>query len=157
MSRAAYLKQAKSKAAKFCSGRERAPFEVLQKLQKWEVTEDEAQAILGELVEERFVDELRFCRAFCNDKFEFNRWGRNKIQQALFQYHLPEDVVKEAFMVIDPEKYELVLLDLARKKWDKTSGDVWGRKQKTIAYMLSKGFEMGLAFEAIKKIESYEK
>ncbi|MFY0605597.1 MAG: RecX family transcriptional regulator [Cyclobacteriaceae bacterium] len=156
MSRAAYLKQAKTKAAKFCSSRERAPFEVIQKLQKWELNDEEAQSVLAELVEERFVDEQRFCRAFCNDKFEFNRWGKVKIQQALFQYHLPEEVIKEGLAVIDPEKYEAVLLELASKKWHKVVGSAWDRKQKTLAYMLSKGFEMDLTFEALKKLEAMD-
>jgi len=154
MLRAALLKQAKVKAAKYCSTRERAPFEVLQKLQSWEISENEAQEILAELIEERFVDERRFCKAFCHDKFEFNHWGRNKIQQALYQYRLPEEVVKEGFLAIDPERYESTLLELATKKWNALMDDEWKKKQKTITYLLGKGFEMDLAFEAIKRLTS---
>ncbi|MEQ8470110.1 MAG: regulatory protein RecX [Marinoscillum sp.] len=154
MDRERLLKQAKAKAAKFCSTRERAPAQVLDKLLDWELSEEEAQSILAELMNERFVDEERFCLAFCHDKFEFNRWGKNKIKQELFRFRLPEQVVQTGLDNINPNRYENVLKDLAEKKWNSihSEKDQWVRKQKTTAYLLQKGFEMDLSIEIVSSL-----
>ena len=58
------LKQARARAAKYCSMRERAPRQVLEKLLSWNLNLEEAEDIIRTLTDEQFLDEGRFCRAF---------------------------------------------------------------------------------------------
>lgn len=154
MNREQLLKQAKAKAAKYCSSRERAPYQVLEKLLNWDLSEDEAHSVLAELTSERFVDEERFCNAFCHDKFEFNHWGKNKIKQELYRFKLPESVIQNGLNTIDPQLYEAALKQLAQRKWTsiQSEKDLWIRKQKTTAYLIRKGFEMDLAMEFVNSL-----
>lgn len=147
----AFLNRAKAKAAKYCSLRERAPLQVLEKLFSWEICEDDAQNILNYLIQENFVDESRFCNAFCHDKFEFNQWGRNRIRLELGRFKLPDDIVDEGLSHIDPERYEQVLNELADKKVKllNTESDLWKKKNKAVAYLLRKGFETDLVWKAV--------
>jgi len=150
----AYLKQAKSRAAKYCAGRERSPYQVLQKLFAWELDEDNAQQVLAELIAENFIDEERFARAFCHDKFEFNQWGKIRIRQELSQHRIAENMIQIGLNSIDPAKYEEVIFKLAVKKWSLLKDDPWIKKQKTTAFLVRKGFEMDLAIEAVRKVSA---
>lgn len=152
----AFLKQAKTKAAKYCSLKERAPQQVLEKLLSWDLSEDEAQNILTELIEENFIDEARFARAFCHDKFEFNQWGKNKIRIELNRYNLPDQIVDEGLLHIDEDRYMEVLERLASKKWISLNSetDPWKKKNKVVAYLLRKGYETEFVWGCIGRLSA---
>ena len=154
MSNERYLKQAKAKAAKYCSLKERAPFQVMEKLLGWDLDEDLAQEILAELTEENYVNEERFVRAYCHDKFEFNKWGKQRIRQELIRLRISDEMIQVGLNYLDPGRYEGILSDLAMKKYNalRTEQDVWKRKQKTTAYLIRKGFEMDLSIEIVNQL-----
>ncbi len=154
MSRKLDIKEVKQRAGRFCAFRERSPNELFEKIQSWGIAEEDAAALLAELSKEGFVDEQRFANAFCNDKFEFNSWGKQKIKAHIYAHKLSGEVVDNALNRIDPEKYYLRLSELAKNKWEKLEKDeAFKRKQKTAAYLSGKGFEMDLIWSAISKLE----
>ncbi|MEQ8239079.1 MAG: regulatory protein RecX [Cyclobacteriaceae bacterium] len=154
MTREDYLQQAKSKAAKFCAYKERAPFEVKEKLSNWELTDHESESIIEYLVKEKFLDEKRFARAYCHDKFEFNKWGRVKIRMMISKYQLPSQVVDEALSCIDQEKYFQLILKLCEEKWAKLrrETDSFKKKSKAANYLLQKGFEADHCWAAVNQM-----
>ncbi|MEQ9466940.1 MAG: regulatory protein RecX [Ekhidna sp.] len=155
MARKLGIREAKQRAGRFCAFRERSPNELLEKLQSWGLTHEEASSLVAELSKEGFVDEQRFANAFCNDKFEFNSWGKQKIKAHIYTHKLSQGAIQEALDRIDPEKYEGRLLELAKSKWSKLEKeDSMKRKQKTVAYLAGKGFEMDLIWSAINKLSS---
>ncbi|MEO9482814.1 MAG: regulatory protein RecX [Ekhidna sp.] len=147
------IKEAKQKAGRFCAFKERSPSELLEKIQTWGIAEEDASQLVAELLKEGFVDEQRFANAFCNDKFEFNSWGKQKIKAHIYSHKLSETAVQTALDRIDPEKYFSRLLELAKTKWDRLEKDEdFKRKQKTLAYLVSKGFESDLIWSAINSL-----
>lgn len=154
--RESLLKRAKLRAAKYCAGRERAPYQVLEKLIGWGLTQEEADSLLAELQAAYYLDERRFCRAFCRDKFEFNHWGKVKIRQELSPYHLPSEVIDYGLGEIDPDKYRDRLHQLARSKWKSLVHEEndWVRKQKAAAYLLRKGYEPELVMDFLNRMSS---
>ena len=109
--------QALNRAAAYCSQAERATQEVLQKLEAWEVSDEDAARILEFLRKERFLDEQRYVHAFVNDKFTYERWGRIKIVYALRAKGVTGAVVTNTLDdVIDPDQYVETLTDLLRAK-----------------------------------------
>ncbi|WP_425389734.1 regulatory protein RecX [Ekhidna sp.] len=149
------IKEAKQRAGRFCAFRERSPNELFEKLQSWGLPEDQASEVLSELSKEGFVDEQRFANAFCNDKFQFNSWGKQKIKAHIYSHKLPEVIVTNALNRIDPDQYENRLFELAETKWQslERETDRMKRKQKTVNYLANKGFEMDLIWTAINKLE----
>ncbi|WP_462253977.1 regulatory protein RecX [Ekhidna sp.] len=105
MSRKIDIKEAKQKAGRFCAFRERSPNELFEKIQSWGIAEESAAKLVNELSKEGYVDEQRFANAFCNDKFEFNSWGRQKIKAHIYAHKLSDEAVRSALERIDPEKY----------------------------------------------------
>ncbi|WP_436514394.1 regulatory protein RecX [Ekhidna sp. To15] len=147
------IKEVKQKAGRFCAFRERSPNELFEKIQSWGIAEEDAAQLVAELTKEGFVDEQRFANAYCNDKFEFNSWGKQKIKANIYAHRLSGDAIQNALDRINPEKYYKRLLELATTKWSKLEKeDDFKRKQKTLAYLVGKGFEQDLIWSAINSI-----
>ena len=154
MSRKLDIKEAKHRAGRFCAFRERSPNELLEKLKSWGISSEDASKLLTKLSDEKFVDEQRFANAYCNDKFEFNSWGKQKIKAHLTTHNLCEATIQKGLERINSKKYEQKLGDLAKKKWGKLEQEEKAkRKQKTIAYLTNKGFEWELIWQTVTVLE----
>ncbi|MEM8939951.1 MAG: regulatory protein RecX [Bacteroidota bacterium] len=148
------LKEATERACRFCAYRERSPNEVYEKVKSWGLPDSQSKELVSILIGLEFIDEQRFANAYCNDKFEFNSWGKQKIKAHIYTYQVPERVIVQALDNIDEEKYQRRLFRLAEKKWKTLLGDEPERqKQKTASYLLHKGFELDLVWKAIGLLE----
>lgn len=100
------FEQALSRAASLCSASERCPSDIHAKAIGWGLTEADASRLVVRLTEENFLNEERYVRAFVNDKFRFQHWGRTKIRFALRAKGLSDSLVSQALEeVIDTEDY----------------------------------------------------
>ena len=143
--------EALNKAAAYCTLCERCISEVSTKLTAWDVPSGEQEKIIARLIEEKFIDESRYCRAFVNDKVHFNRWGRIKIIAALREKHLPQEHIKEAMENIDEEIYLQALKETIETKRRELKGkDDFATQQKIIRHAASRGYEPSLIIKAIK-------
>ena len=138
------------RAARLCSGSEHCTFQIHEKLRSWGASDEEADEIIGYLVKEKFIDNMRFSRAYCHDKFLYSRWGRVKIRQMLRHLHLSDDEIAEGLATIPEEAYSETLSDALLAK-DRTlkDTDVYQRKGKLVRHLLSRGFEMELIIDAV--------
>lgn len=142
--------QAKQKVAKFCAQRERSPKEAWDKLVSFGLEQDQVSEVLTLLIKDDFVNPQRFANAYCNDKFEFNSWGKQKIRMNIGIHQLDSNLVEQALARIDYGKYRARLEELASKKWQALEREPsMKRKQKTVAHLASKGFEMDLIWKII--------
>ena len=134
--------EALNKAAAYCTLCERCISEVSAKLTAWDVPCGEQQKIIARLIEEKFIDEARYCRAFVNDKVRFNRWGRIKIIAALREKHLPQEYINEAIESIDEDSYTEILKEVITIKRKELKGkDDFATRQKLMRHAASRGFE----------------
>ena len=138
------------RAARLCSGREHCTSQIREKLLSWDASAKEAEDIIKRLINEKFIDNRRFSRAYCHDKFCYNHWGRTKIRQMLRHLQLSDEEIEEGMGAIPDESYEEKLSDLLQAK-DRTlhETDPYRRKGKLVRHLLSKGFEMGLVVDAV--------
>ena len=142
--------EALNKAAAYCTLCERCVSEVSAKLTAWGVPHSEQQKITARLIEEKFIDELRYCRAFVNDKLRFNRWGRIKITAALREKQLPKEFISEAMESIDEENYIEILKEVIAIKHRELKGkDDYATKQKLMRHAASRGFEPSIIMRTI--------
>ena len=102
--------------AALCAQAEHCQWEMVEKMRKWEIPEEAQARIMERLVKERYVDDERFARAFAKDKVRYNKWGRRKVEQALWQKHIDEDIRKNVLNEIDDEEYLSVLRPLLKQK-----------------------------------------
>jgi regulatory protein len=102
--------------AALCAQAEHCQWEMTEKMRRWEL-DDEAQArVMERLVKERYVDDERYARAFVKDKVRYNKWGRRKVEQALWQKHIDEDIRQRVLDEVSDEEYLNILRPLLKKK-----------------------------------------
>lgn len=135
--------QALNKAASLCSSSEHASTEIHEKLLRWGLSATDAAKAIDYLIDEKYIDDERFCKAYSRDKVRYNRWGRVKIQQMLRMMHLADCDIRAGLQAIEPEIYEQALRESIQQK-DRTlhETDDYTRRGKLIRYLLSHGFEM---------------
>ena len=142
-----------SAMAKYCSQAERCLYDVRKKIKAEKLSEDAEKRIIGRLVQEKFIDEKRFCRSFVNDKFKFNHWGRIKICYELKSRNISPEIYFEAVDSIDEEEYASVLTDMLKSKKRTVTGrspqDIF---QKLCRFASSRGFETPLIINTLKSI-----
>ena len=142
--------EALNKAAAYCTLCERCVSEVRIKLTAWGMTAVQQNRIIERLIEEKFIDEARYCRAYVNDKLRFNRWGRIKIMAALRDKHLPQEHIGEAIANIDDEQYAEILKEvIANKRKELKGKDDFATRQKLVRHAASRGFEPALILRFI--------
>ena len=69
------------KAASLCSLSEHCSSQIREKLLSWGASAEDTEEIINHLLGEKYIDNLRFARAYCHDKFLYSHWGRIKIGQ----------------------------------------------------------------------------
>ena len=145
--------QALNRAAALCSGSEHCTSQIREKLSSWDIGTEDAAEIIARLTKEGFIDERRFARAYCHDKFCYNHWGRIKIRQMLRHLRLGDEEIEEGMETIDEEDYLEALNDVLRAK-DRTlkDKDKYLRKAKLVRHLLSRGFETELAISAVDSL-----
>ena len=67
-----------NKAAFLCSRSEHCSFDIQDKLMLWGLSSEDALLVISKLIEEKYLDDERFARAYVKDKFRFNHWGKQK-------------------------------------------------------------------------------
>lgn len=124
-----------------CAQTEHCRHEMLEKMRRWGLDEAVAERVATRLVSERYVDDERYARAFVRDKVRYQKWGRRKIEQGLWQKHIADDIRQRVLNHIDDEEYLSVLRPLLKQKRKgiKASSD-YELNQKLLRFALSRGF-----------------
>jgi regulatory protein len=127
--------------AQLCARAEHCQHEMLEKMRRWEMS-DEAQArVMARLIQERYVDDERYARAFVRDKIRYNKWGRRKVEQALWQKGIDEDIRQRVLGEVDDEEYLSVLRPLLKQKRRSTkAASDYELNQKLVRFALGRGF-----------------
>ena len=123
-----------------CSRREYCSSDILRKAaEALGKDSDAASEVLRVLVEERYVDDLRYASAFARDKSSIAGWGEVKIRYMLSAKGVAKKVIDEALQEIDRPKADMRLEKLLENKWKTLKNDPQG-KIKLIRFALGRGY-----------------
>ena len=137
--------EAIQKLRHYCGYQERSHSEVKQKLWDLGVWRSEHDEIIASLIDDDYLNEERFAKAFAGGKFRMKDWGRKKIYYGLKEKGVSDYLIKQAMKEIDEDVYQKTLRDLAEKKYESLKDEQYlVRKKKTMDYLLQKGYEPGL-------------
>lgn len=145
--------QVLDKMAKYCAYQERCVKEVRDKLKTFDIAEEDKTKILDYLLDNRFVNDERYAKAFVRGKVNQSGWGINKIRFHLIQKGIDKDIIEEALGQTDEEAYRQRLIDILKTKAKtiKAASD-FEKKRKLAAYAMQKGFEGSLVWETLKDL-----
>ena len=127
--------------AALCANAEHCQHEMLEKMRRWELSEAVQARVMARLVKERYVDDERYARAFVKDKIRYNKWGRRKVQQALWLKRIDDAIQQTVLDEIDDDEYLKVLKPLLKQKSKSIRAESdYERNQKLVRFALSRGF-----------------
>ena len=151
-------KEALAKLTALCARGEHSTGEMIDKLNRWGMTDEAAQArIMAYLTQQRYVDDERFTRAFVRDKIAYNKWGRRKIEQALWAKGIDKATQTKILDEIDDSEYLSVLRPLLQAKQRTLRADSdYEARGKLVRYALSRGFTFDIISQCIDDAEDYE-
>ncbi|WP_319499702.1 regulatory protein RecX [uncultured Draconibacterium sp.] len=147
------IEQAYSKMAQLCSRSEQCSADIRKKILTYEIVDEIVDEIIEKLIAEKYIDDERFARAYVNDKFKFNKWGRVKMRFYLRQKGLSDATIEKGLEKIDEEKYIKVLVKTMKDK-AKTikKKDKFTKMGQIIRYTQGRGFEPELIHRHMNEV-----
>ncbi len=136
----------------YCAYQERCHEEVRTKLLSLKVYGNELEEIINKLIEDDFLNEERYAKAYAGGKFRIKKWGRGKIIQGLKAHKISEYCINKALKEIESSDYEKTLHTLvlsALKRYD--AKNIFETKSKTATYLIGRGYEPELVWDKINK------
>lgn len=131
--------------AAVCAQAEHCEQEMRDKMKRWGMDVVAQNRVIERLAQERYIDNERYARAFVKDKVRYNKWGRRKVQQALWMKRIDDDIQQRVLDEIDDAEYLKVLMPLLKQKRKsiKAAND-YELNQKLVRFALSRGFDYGV-------------
>lgn len=123
-----------------CSRREYCYADVLKKAK--DALDGDAQGakeVADVLVEDKYVDDLRYASAFARDKSAIQGWGEVKIRYMLSAKGVSRDVIDKALEEIDQDKADSRLEKLLQNKFKSLKDDPQCRL-KLLRFALGRGY-----------------
>ncbi|WP_299001554.1 regulatory protein RecX [uncultured Tenacibaculum sp.] len=149
------VEEIKRKMEHYCVYQDRCHKEIEAKLREYRLIPEAREHILLHLLEHNFLNEERFSRSFARGKFRIKKWGKERIVRELKFRDISTYNIKSALKEIDEEEYIKTLYELVEKKnASVTETNYFKRKKKIADYLLYRGFESNLVYEALKTIDS---
>ena len=147
------LNQAKEKIQQYCAYQERSHLEVRNKLYGFGLYRSDVDEIITHLIQDGFLNEERFAKAFAGGKFRMKKWGRIKIIHALEAKGVSKNCVRIGLNEIDEISYTATLRELVEEKSESLGQeDPFVLRDKLSKYAIQKGFEPDLVWETINDL-----
>lgn len=147
------IENALLRMADLCARSEQCEGDIRQKLYRLGLPSSDADRVVRRLIEERFIDNARFARAFARDKCRFSGWGRAKIRMGLLAKRIHSRDIDGALAGIPEEDYLEALHRTATAKARSlklTGPDSREDRVRLYRHILSRGFESELASRAVR-------
>ena len=134
-----------------CAKAEHCRQEMAAKMRTWQVPDDVQQRVIGRLADEHYIDDDRYARAFVHDKVRYAKWGRRKIEQALYMKRIPGDAIAAALDEVDQSEYVEILRPMLQAKAKSIKADSpYELEMKLMRFAAGRGFSVEEAKAAMR-------
>lgn len=136
--------------AALCAQAEHCQWEMMEKMRRWQISDEEQARVMERLTKERYVDDERYARAFAKDKLNYNKWGSRKIDQALWQKHIADDIRHKVLDEVTDEEYLGILRPLLKQKSRSTKAqNDYELNRKLMRFAMGRGFTYDIIRQCI--------
>lgn len=145
--------EALKKMERYCSYQERCHKEVTQKLHGMRMIPDVIDHIVVNLMQNNFLNEERYAKAFVSGKFRIKKWGKHRLTRELKQRDIGKTLITMALQTISDVEYLETFHALAEKKAESiTEKNVLKKKKKLADYLFYRGWESHLVYDKVNAI-----
>lgn len=142
-----------SKLARLCSRSEECSPDIRKKIREFGGDEELQEKVISKLIDEKFLDDERYARAYVRDKFRFNKWGRVKMRYYLKMKGLPDKIIELGMEEIDQDEYvKLLVRTLKDKAKTIKKKEKFEKMGQLIRFAQGRGFEPELIHRYLSDI-----
>lgn len=126
-------------------------------LQKREIPEEIAEAVLDRFTEAQLIDDAAFARAFVNSRLAISGKSKSVIARELKQKGVSAEDAAAALDIIDPELENQTAYSIAKKRYQQLSSlapEV--RKRRLMGFLMRRGFSSALTSRILRDLEQSE-
>lgn len=144
--------EAQKKLESYCAYQERCHKEVRAKLQDMNMISEAVDKIMVHLIQNNYLNEERFAKAFVRGKFRIKKWGKNRLVRELKFKDISKYAIDVALKEIEDEDYFETLDELTQKRIAQgREKNSYKKKKKVADYLLYRGWESHLVYEKLNE------
>ncbi|QIJ89069.1 Regulatory protein RecX [Mesoflavibacter sp. HG96] len=147
------VEDAKRKLEHYCAYQERCHKDVYTKLLGMKMIPEAIDVIIVHLIDNNFLNEERFAKAFVSGKFNIKKWGKRRLELELKRRDISSYNINQALKTITDEDYYNAIDQLARKRCNALKEtDTFKKKKKLVDYLLYRGWETHLVYDKVNEL-----
>lgn len=141
------------KMENYCVYQERCHQEIENKLKEFNLIPQAKEAILLHLLENNYLNEERFSKAFARGKFTIKKWGKQRIVRELRLKNISDYNIKSALKEIDEDDYINTFDELAEKRLKEIKErNIYKKRKKLADYLLYRGWESDIVYSKVTEL-----
>lgn len=132
-------------------------YQLAKILQKREIPDQIANAVLDRFTEAQLIDDAAFARAFVNSRLTISGKSRSAIARELKQKGVSAEDAQEALSIIDSELEDQTAYSVAKKRYQQLSSlapEV--RRRRLMGFLMRRGFSSSLTTRILRDLEQSE-
>ncbi len=150
------VEEALKRMERYCSYQERCHKEVNQKLYSMYMIPEAIDQIVVKLMQDNFLNEERYAKAFVSGKFRIKKWGKQRLTRELKQKDIGKTLITMALQTITDQDYIETFDALAEKKAESIrETNVLKKRKKLADYLLYRGWESHLVYDKVNELYKY--
>ena len=136
---------------------QRALSEVIEYLDKFEISDNEKNKIIDKLKSNGLINDIQYVRSYISDSINLSKDGPNKIKKYLLDKNIDEIVIDEELSKIDEDILIDKVLKIIKKKFDSnTKYSKYQLKQKISLELINLGYDKDLIDSLINNFDFNE-
>ncbi len=140
------------KIQSYCHYQERCIKEVRNKLFSLKATNKTSDKILQSLIDNDYLNEVRFTKMFIQGKLRIKKWGRIKLKYELRSKGIDIKIINEHINQINEEDYIKYFNEFSTSKIKFLKGSKDQKKRSFINYFTYRGWENSLIYQKLNEI-----
>jgi regulatory protein len=143
------------KLARLCARSEQCSPDLVRKIRELGGSSFQEENILEKLQKEGFLSDERYVRAYVQEKFRINRWGRVKMRYYLKMKGLGEAIIEAGLNELEEDEYHKLLVKTMKEKAKSVkTGNRFEKMGQIIRFTQSRGFEPELIHRYLNEVGS---
>ena len=140
------------KMRSYCMYQERCIQEVKKKLTRLQVVPKSKSKIINHLIDDDYLNEVRFTKSFIQGKLRIKKWGRIKLNYELKMRGVKKFIIDEEINKISKGDYLDYFNEFSINKIKTLKGSKEQKKRSFINYFTYRGWENNLIYEKLNEI-----
>lgn len=140
------------KMRSYCMYQERCIKEVKKKLTSLQVIPKTKSKVINHLIDNDYLNEVRFTKSFIQGKLRIKKWGRIKLNYELRIRGVKKFIIDEQINKISNDDYYDYFNEFSNNKIKILKGSKDQKKRSFINYFTYRGWENNLIYEKLNEI-----